>query len=140
MTNIAEQLRTISSKVQADEIAREEASEKLRQSEKKAKISQRMDEILSLALEQAKEGKTWLEVSRLDPKQYLKFWGSGNNNIMPAELYGDDRLLAEILINEGFKIYIGWYSPGNEGGDPPEGSVYNYLGITWKENNSKIKP
>jgi len=140
MTNIIEELQNISNQSRGETRARDEARRIARQTETEARISQKIDEIHSRAMEQAKEGETWLMVSRLDSQQYSRFWGRGKRDVAPEELHDDEHLVADILKKEGFGIFVGWHSPGNEGGDPPPEAVYNYFGITWEKNNDKMTP
>lgn len=140
MTNIIEKLRTISNQVQADETARDEARRVLRQSETEARISQRREEINNLALEAAQKGDTSLTVSILDFKKYgCRYQYERHKTITPDALQGDDRLVAEALIKEGFEIFIGYVEPWEDRYGVPD-STYNYLGITWGKNTDKIKP
>lgn len=138
MTNRIEQLRKISSQAQADEIARDEARRLLTQSETKARITQKIDYVHSRALEAAQKGDTSLTVLRLDVKTYgIPYPYERHKIIAPDVLQGDDKLVAETLVKEGFEIFIGYVEP--EHNYKISGTVYNYLGITWRENTDRIK-
>lgn len=135
MSELLQKLQIISEQAHVDRISREEEERKSRHSENEARLSKRIEQIHALALDQAEKGKTWLMVSRLDFDTYgYKYWGHGDKDITPNELYGDDELLAEKLAGEGFGIYVGFVCPDDRAGDPPPGSVFNYFGITWKKS------
>lgn len=137
MSELLSHLQSVSEQAQKGRVLRDEEKWKSLRASEEARVAGRINQIHNLALEQAKAGGTSLLVSKLDPKRYFKFWGRKRDEVEPSALYQDDRLIAEVLKREGFKLYIGWVTPGNEGGDPPPGSVYNYFGISWNKADQK---